>query len=85
MNYFWGSCSACGCQVTIQYADAPDSLVGSVRRWSNDRGVNDGRRLEVPRASVAPDGGFSAACVCGAPVAVAASAIERASTERPAV
>jgi hypothetical protein len=85
MNYFWGACPACGCQITIQYADAPDRLVGSVRRWSNDRAVNDGRRLDVPRASVAADGGFEAACVCGAPVPVAGTAIEHATTERPAV
>jgi hypothetical protein len=85
MNYFWGRCAACGCQVTIQYADAPDRLVGSLRRWSTDRGVNDGRRLDVARASVSSDGGFSAPCVCGAPVAVAGAAIEHAATERPVV
>jgi hypothetical protein len=84
MNYFWEA-AACGCQVTIQYAESAERLVGSLRRWSNDRGVNDGRRLEVPRGSVSPDAGFSAACVCGAPVAVAGSAIEHAATERPAV
>jgi len=85
MNYFWGNCGACGCQVTIQFADAPDRLVGSVRRWSTDRGVNDGRRLDVPRASVSPDGSFAATCVCGAPVAVVAAGVEHATTERPAV
>jgi hypothetical protein len=84
MNYFWGQCPSCGCQVTIQYEDSPDRLVGSLRRWSTDRSVNDGRRLEVPRSEVAADGGFGAACVCGATVSVAASAIERAATERPA-
>ena len=26
MNYFWGTCAACGCQVTIQFAEAPDRL-----------------------------------------------------------
>ena len=83
MNYFWGTCGACGCQVTIQYAEAAEGRVGSLRRWSNDRAVNDGRRLQVPRASVSADGGFPAACVCGAPVAVAGSAIEHAATERP--
>ncbi len=85
MNYFWGHCGACGCQITIQFGDAPDRLVGSVRRWSTDRGINDGRRLDVPRASVGPDGGFEATCVCGASVPVGAAAIEHATTERPAV
>ena len=32
MNYFWGTCAACGCQVTIQFAEAPDRLTGSLRR-----------------------------------------------------
>ena len=65
MNYFWSFCPKCGCQVTIQYVDHPDRLVGSVRRWSTDRTVNDGRRLEVPGAELAADGGFQTACVCG--------------------
>ena len=81
MNYFWGTCGACGCQVTIQFAEAPNGLTGSRRRWSTDRSVNDGRRMEVPRADVGPDGSFRTVCVCGQPVAVAGSAIERAATE----
>jgi hypothetical protein len=85
MNYFWTSCPKCSCQVTIQFVEHPDRLVGSVRRWSTDRTVNDGRRLEVPRAELAVDGGFRAVCVCGAQIAVAASGIERATTERPAI
>lgn len=83
MNYFWTSCPKCSCQVTIQYVEHPDRLVGSVRRWSTDRTVNDGRRLEVPRAEVAADGGFRAACVCGEGIAVRASEVERAATEGP--
>ena len=54
MNYFWGTCAACGCQVTINFAEAPDRLTGSLRRWSTDRTVNDGRKMEVPRAGVGP-------------------------------
>ena len=83
MNYFWTSCPKCSGQLTIQFVEHPDRLVGSVRRWSTDRTVNDGRRLEVPRAALAADGGFRAACVCGAEIPVVASAIERATTERP--
>jgi len=81
MNYFWGTCGACGCQVTVQFAEAPDGLTGSLRRWSTDRSVNDGRRMEVPRADVGPDGGFRTACVCGTSVAVPGSATEHAETE----
>jgi hypothetical protein len=85
MNYFWGTCGACGCQVTVQFADSPDRLTGSLRRWSTDRNVNDGRRLEIPRTDVGADGGFRTACVCGAEVPVAGGAIERAATERPRI
>jgi hypothetical protein len=84
MNYFWGTCGACGCQVTIQFVEAPDRLRGSLRRWSTDRSVNDGKPIDLPRADVAPDGGFQTSCVCGAGIAVAGSAIEHATTERPA-
>jgi hypothetical protein len=81
MNYFWGTCGGCGCQVTIQFADAANRLTGSLRRWSTDRSVNDGRRMEIPRSEVGADGGFQAACVCEAIVAVAGAAIEHAATE----
>lgn len=83
MNYFWGTCGACGCQVTVQFADVPERLAGSLRRWSTDRSINDGRKMDVPRADVAADGSFRTSCVCGAEVAVAGAAIEHATTERP--
>jgi coproporphyrinogen III oxidase len=83
MNYFWGTCAGCGCQVTVQFADAPRGLTGSLRRWSTDRSVNDGRKMEIARGDVDADGGFRTACVCGAPVPIAASAIEHATTETP--
>ena len=85
MNYVWTRCSKCAGQITIQYVDHPGRLVGSVRRWSDDRSVNDGRLLEVPRSEISADGGFSAVCVCGGPIAVSAASIQRATTERPAV
>ncbi len=84
MNYYWTECPACGCQVTVQFVEGAAGMTGSVRRWSSDRSTNDGRRLEVPRAQVSADGGFPAACVCGAALAVDPARIERATTERPA-
>ena len=83
MHYVWTSCGACGGQITIQFARGPQGVTGSVRRWSTDRSVNDGRLLAVPAAAVAPDGGFTAVCVCGAEIPVAAAQIETATTERP--
>ena len=54
MNYFWSECPKCGCQITIQYVEHPDRLVGSLRRWSSDRTVNDGRLLAgLPRRDLA--------------------------------
>jgi hypothetical protein len=84
MHYVWTVCGRCGGQITIQFARGAHGLTGSVRRWSTDRSVNDGRKLEVPAASVAPDGGFTATCVCGAEIPVSAAMIETATTERPA-
>ena len=85
MNYVWTFCPKCEGQLTIQYAGNAGGLSGSVRRWSRDRSVNDGKRFEVPTAEVAADGGFRAACVCGQPIPVEASDIQRATTERPAL
>ena len=85
MNYFWTECPKCGCHVTIQYVEHPERLVGSLRRWSKDRTINDGRLLEIPRAELSADGSFRTVCVCGGPIAVAAASIQRAPTERPAV
>ena len=84
MNYVWTWCPKCSGQLTIQYSERPDGLAGSIRRWSRDRSVNDGRRLEVPRAELSEDGGFRTACVCGEAIAVRAAEVQRASTESPA-
>ena len=84
MHYVWTTCGACGGQITIQFARGTQGVTGSVRRWSTDRSVNDGRLLAVPAAAVAADGGFTAVCVCGAEIPVAAAQIETATTERPA-
>ena len=84
MNYVWTTCGACGGQITIHFASGPQGLSGSLRRWSTDRSVNDGKKLEIPAASMTPDGGFTAICVCGGEVPVGAAQVEKATTERPA-
>lgn len=84
MNYVWTFCPNCGGQLTIHFSRNAGGLSGSLRRWSRDRSVNDGRRLDVPTAQVAADGGFQARCLCGEAIPVEASAIQQASTERPA-
>jgi hypothetical protein len=44
-------------------------LTGSLRRWSTDRTINDGRLIQ----GLTPDatGGFETSCVCGAPLRLA--------------
>ena len=85
MNYVWSFCPKCEGQLTLQYERHDAGLLGSLRRWSRDRSVNDGRRLDVAAAEVAADGGFQTACLCGQPISVRASEIQRASTERPSL
>jgi hypothetical protein len=85
MNYVWTFCPNCGGQLTMHFARNAGGLSGSLRRWSRDRSVNDGRLLQVPAAEVAADGAFRAACLCGQAIPVAASEIQQATTERPAV
>ena len=84
MNYYWTRCPTCACEVAIQFSERPGGLVGSVRRWSSDRSVNDGRLLDVAAAAVSTDGGFQTPCVCGGVIAVDGARIEHATTERPA-
>jgi hypothetical protein len=85
MNYFWTVCPRCSCEVTIQFSETPGGPVGSVRRWSSDRAINDGRKLEVASGGPAEDGGFRAACVCGETLTVEPARVTRATTERPPV
>lgn len=72
MNYYWTDCPRCGCHVAVQWTVRPGRLSGSVRRWSGDRSINDGRPFEVPAASVSPEAGFTTACVCGQELAIPA-------------
>ncbi|MGH9398867.1 MAG: hypothetical protein ACRD00_00755 [Thermoanaerobaculia bacterium] len=65
MNYYWLDCPGCRCQVTVNATVYPDRTSGSLRRWSADRSINDGRPFDVPAARRAADGSFSVFCVCG--------------------
>ncbi|MGE5414728.1 MAG: hypothetical protein ACM3NW_11165 [Syntrophomonadaceae bacterium] len=85
MNYLWTVCPRCSCEVTIQFVDTPGGPAGSVRRWSSDRAINDGRKLDVAGGEAAQDGSFRAACVCGEILTVEPAKLTRATTERPAV
>ena len=72
MDYYWLDCPRCGCQVAINAAVYTDRISGSVRRWSADRSINDGRKFEVLTSARAQDGSFSVACVCGQELALPA-------------
>lgn len=85
MNYVWSFCPKCEGQLTIQFDSHAAGLLGSLRRWSRDRSVNDGRRMDVPAGEVGADGGFQTVCLCGQPISVRAAEIQRAATERPSL
>jgi len=64
MNYHWTICPSCSCQVAVNWSLRPEGLTGSLRRWSTDRSINDGRQFLVPGAGTSA--GLAATCVCGA-------------------
>ena len=66
MNYHWTDCPGCGCQIAINWSARADGTSGSVRRWSADRSVNDGRPFVLP-PSPEP---AAVLCVCGATLAL---------------
>lgn len=74
MNYHWSDCPGCGCQVSVNYTVYSDRISGSVRRWSADRSVNDGRPFQVLSAALTPDGAFATSCVCGREMTVTSQA-----------
>ena len=72
MKYRWTDCPKCHCEVVINYSETAGAVTGSLRRWSRDRTVNDGKPLSVPLDSRASDGSFGVECVCGQPLTVPA-------------
>jgi hypothetical protein len=70
LNYYWPECPGCHCEVAVNFTRLPEKFSGSLRRWSTDRSINDGRLFEILEASRTPEGGFSTPCVCGQEIAV---------------
>ena len=63
MRYHWTECPNCSCQIAVNTTAGPGGVTGSLRRWSADRNINDGRPIVNTPADAA--GGFTTACVCG--------------------
>jgi hypothetical protein len=70
MNYHWRECPECGCHVAVNWTVTAGYLSGSVRRWSSDRSINDGKAFSLPRGEdrEAPASGAIVSCVCGASI-----------------
>jgi len=68
MNYHWTDCPSCGCHVAVNWIVRPEGVSGSLRRWSPDRSINDGRPIDLPPD--APATGWEIPCVCGAPIRI---------------
>jgi hypothetical protein len=74
LKYYWIDCPRCRCHVTINTTTYPEKISGSLRRWSTDRSINDGRRFEIPIGAEPAPAGFTTACVCGQELVVPAEA-----------
>ena len=66
MNYHWTDCPGCSCHLALNWTVRPEETAGSLRRWSADRSINDGR----PFSSRGPRGSDALVvpCVCGTPI-----------------
>ena len=83
MKYHWTACPNCRCEISINTSDSARGTSGSLRRWSADRSINDGRQFEIPRAELSTGGGFTTACVCGQAIVLPAKP-DAVSAEREA-
>ena len=70
MRYHWTDCPKCGCHLAINTTESPGGISGSLRRWSVDRSINDGKLLRVAPPERFPGGGFVITCVCGQTIVV---------------
>lgn len=73
MNYYWTECPGCGSQITIQTTAYPDRVSGSLRRWSHDRSINDGRQFTISAEQRGAGGALALECVCGQPIVISGS------------
>ena len=72
MKYRWLDCPGCLCHLAINTTETPAGISGSLRRWSADRSINDGKLLRVASSEQFPGGGFVTTWVCGQTIVVPA-------------
>ena len=66
MNYHWTDCLGCSCHLAVNWIVRPEETAGSLRRWSADRSINDGKPFAFPgRKGAEP---LVVPCVCGTPI-----------------
>jgi hypothetical protein len=65
VNYYWTECPGCGCEVAINLTESAAGATGSLRRWSRDRSINDGKPIRLAAGAMDPVRGFRVPCVCG--------------------
>ena len=65
MKYRWTECPQCHCEVAVNYSEQGGTVAGSLRRWSRDRSINDGKPIRIEEDGRSADGSFSVTCVCG--------------------
>lgn len=71
MKYRWMDCPKCQCHLAVNTTETAEGISGSLRRWSVDRSINDGKLLRISLEERSPDGGFAISCICGQTIAVA--------------
>ena len=72
MKYRWLDCPGCLCHLAINTTETAAGISGSLRRWSADRTINDGKLLRIAPSEVFPGGGFVVTCLCGQTISVPA-------------
>ncbi|HEY6050501.1 MAG TPA: hypothetical protein VIZ58_04575 [Thermoanaerobaculia bacterium] len=65
MKYHWLDCPRCGCQIAVNYSPTAAGISGSLRRWSADRSINDGRPISIAAPQAESPEGLTVECVCG--------------------
>jgi hypothetical protein len=68
MNNHRADCPNCLCHLAVNWTVRPGEILGSVRRWSADRSINDGKAFQLPGAAGAAP--IVVPCVCGAPLSL---------------